>query len=69
MATTKLTQPNTGHDVVVTVTVELVGVALLAILAGMSDGLGKVIVALMAGFFFVFIITNVATLKGITGSI
>jgi len=40
----------TGHDIVVTTAGELIGVALLAILAGISDDLGSIIVILMWGF-------------------
>jgi hypothetical protein len=65
MATSKLTQPQTGHDIVITTTVELVGVALMAILAGTSDGMGRIMVALMGGFMLVWLMTNTAFLKGI----
>jgi hypothetical protein len=67
MATTKLSAPNTGHDVVVTLTVELIGVGLLAIIAGMSDGLGRIIVALMGGFLLIALITNTAVLTTLSG--
>jgi hypothetical protein len=68
MAAAKAAAPKTGHEIVVTVTVELVGVALIAILAGMSDGLGRVMVALMSGFLLVFLITNATFLKGVIPS-
>jgi hypothetical protein len=40
-----------GHDVVTTTFIDLVAVALFAILAGMSDDMGKVMLILMWGFF------------------
>lgn len=39
-----------GRSLVTTTAVELVGVALLAILAGMSDDMGKLMLILMWGF-------------------
>lgn len=39
-----------GRDIVTTTFVELVAVALFAILAGMSDDMGKLMLVLMWGF-------------------
>jgi len=40
----------TGHDVATTTFVDLVAVVLFAILAGMSDDMGKIMLILMWGF-------------------
>jgi hypothetical protein len=45
---TKTEQP--GHSLVTTTFVQLTGVALFAILAGMSDDMGKIMLILMWGF-------------------
>lgn len=45
-----------------TTAVELIGVSLLAILAGISDDMGKVIVVLMWGFLLGWLLLNTAQL-------
>ena len=54
--TTKKTQP--GNDVVITTTVELIGVALLSLLAGANNNLGSVIVIIMVGFVIGWLLMN-----------
>jgi uncharacterized membrane protein len=63
MATTK----QSGNDVVVTTTVELIGVALLSLLAGANDNLGSVIVIIMVGFLIGWLLMNTAKLQSIVG--
>jgi hypothetical protein len=46
-------QPST-HSVIVVTLAELIGVSILAIIADSSDTLGKVAVALMAGWLLIF---------------
>lgn len=53
----------TGNDIVVTTTVELIGVALLALLAGANDQLGSVIVLVMVGFLIGWALINTAKLQ------
>lgn len=62
-ATTKAT-PQTGNDIVVTMTVELLGVGLLTILAGANKQLGGVIVIVMVGFLLGWLLINTDQLKG-----
>lgn len=65
MATTTKAQP--GNDIVVTVAVELIGVGLLALLAGANDQLGSVIVIVMVGFLVGWCLINVTKLQSIVG--
>lgn len=58
----KAVKAQPGHDVFVTLLGEFIGVGILAVLADSSDNLGKIAVALMAGWFLVFVITQAPTL-------
>lgn len=46
-----------GH-VILTVGIEIIGVGLMAAVAGTNDQLGSVIVLLMVGFFILFLVNN-----------
>lgn len=52
----------TGHDLITTTFVELVGISLFAILAGMSDDVGKIMLILMWGFFLGWCLLHTAQL-------
>jgi hypothetical protein len=56
-----------GADIVVTLTVELLGVGLLTILAGVNPQLGKVVVIVMVGFLLGWLMINAQTLQGWIG--
>jgi hypothetical protein len=60
-AAKKAQQP--GTDIVVTLTVELLGVGLLTLLAGVNKGLGSVVVVVMVGFLFVWLLINATELQ------
>ena len=60
---TKKTQSQPGSDIVVTLTVELIGVGLLTLLAGVNKGLGSVVVVVMVGFLFVWLLINTTELQ------
>lgn len=60
--TTATTQ--TGHSIVVTTTVELIGVAAFTALAGMDDDLGKVLVVIMWGVTLGWLLLNITTFTG-----
>jgi hypothetical protein len=60
---------NSSHDVIVTTTVELIGVTLMAVIAGMSNSAGKVMVAIMVGFLFLWLITNTQFLNAIVSHV
>lgn len=62
----KTSQP--GNDIVITTTVELIGVALLSLLAGANNNLGSVIVIIMAGFLIGWLLMNSAELTKIIPS-
>ena len=62
MATAKKAAVNSPIAVV---TVELVGISLLALLASVSDDIGKLIVTLMVGIAILWLITNTAFLSKI----
>lgn len=59
MATQK-NQP--GYDIVVTSAVELIGVGLLALLAGTNDQMGTVCVIIMVGFLLGWLLANTTLL-------
>jgi hypothetical protein len=70
MATTTAkanTQP--GYDVVVTTAFELIGVGLLALLAGISDQVGHVVVIVMVGFLIAWALANTDTLSKWVGNL
>jgi hypothetical protein len=53
----------TGHDVVATLSVEVGGVILFTVLAGMNDDLGTVIVVIMWGLFLGWCLTHTTQLS------
>lgn len=55
------------HNIFITTLGELIGISVLAIIADQNDDLGKVAVALMAGWLLVFLWTNASFLQGLTG--
>jgi hypothetical protein len=63
MATTK-PQPQPGKDIVVTLTVELLGVGLLTLLAGVNKQLGTIVVIVMVGFLLGWLLANTSELQG-----
>jgi len=50
--------PQNGHDVFVSLLGEIIGIAILAVVADFNETIGKVAVALMVGWLLVFLITN-----------
>lgn len=62
MATKKPSKP-AGSDIVVTLTVELIGVGIMTLLAGVNKGLGSVVVVVMVGFLFVWVLINTTDLQ------
>lgn len=52
----------TGHDIVTTTAIELIGVALFGILAGISDDMGSVMVVIMWGILLGWLLLNTAEL-------
>lgn len=67
MAVTK--QVQSGYDVVVTTSFELIGVGLLALLAGISDQMGKIVIIVMVGFLIGWLIVNTGTLSKWVGNL
>lgn len=61
MATT--TSVQSGYDVVVSTAFELIGVGLLALLAGTNDQMGTIVVIVMVGFLIGWLIANSGTLE------
>lgn len=62
MATKKPAKP-TGSDIVVTLTVELIGVGIMTLLAGINKGMGSVVVVVMVGFLLVWLLINTSELQ------
>ena len=58
-----------GHGVFVTILAEVIGVSILAIVADSSDSLGKIAVAIMAGWLLLFLINNAQSLSGWTAKL
>jgi len=56
------TTTQTGNNLITTTLIELVGVGLLAILAGMSDDVGKVMLILMWGFMLGWLLLHTSQL-------
>lgn len=52
----KKAQP--GNDIIVTLTVELLGVGLLTLLAGVSKQVGSIVVIVMVGFILGWLLIN-----------
>jgi len=67
MASTK--QQKNPTDVVVEGIVQLLGVGALALLAGVSDEVGKIIVVIMAGIMLIWLMTHTTQLKTIVGKV
>jgi hypothetical protein len=59
----KKPQSQPGSDIVVTLTVELIGVGILTLLAGVNKGLGSVVIVIMVGFLFVWLLVNTTELQ------
>lgn len=60
---------SSAHSMFVTFAGELIGVTVLAIFADMSDELGGIAVALMGGWFLLFLMTNAPELSTIVGKV
>jgi hypothetical protein len=56
------TQP--GNDLIITMTVELLGVGLLTLLAGVNRQMGTVVVIVMVGFLLGWLLINTTKLQG-----
>lgn len=63
MATTSSKQNQPGYDTVVTTAFALIGVGLLALLAGINDQVGKIVVILMVGFAIAWALANTDALS------
>lgn len=58
-----------GYDVVVTTAFELIGVGLMALLAGASDQMGTIVVIVMSGFLIGWLLLNSGTLSKWVGNL
>lgn len=61
-------QPST-HSVIVITLAEVIGVSILAIFADSSEAIGKVAVALMAGWLLIFLMSNADWLQSLTSKL
>lgn len=57
-AAAKKTPLQPGHDIVATMLVEIMGVILFTIIAGMNDDLGSVLVVVMWGLFLLWCLSH-----------
>jgi hypothetical protein len=63
------TKAQPGFDIVSVTLIELVGVALFAILAGMSDNMGKVMLVIMWGIVLGWALLHVSELSSLVKAI
>lgn len=61
---TKKPAKQPGNDIIVTLTVELLGVGLLTLLAGVNKQLGSIVVIVMVGFLLGWLLINSTQLQG-----
>lgn len=54
----------TGSDIVTTTAFELIGVGLMALLAGVNDQVGSIVVLVMVGFLLGWLLVHSGTLAG-----
>jgi hypothetical protein len=66
---TKPKAPATGEDVIIKTIIELLGVGLLALIAGISDEVGNVMVVIMAGIMLIWLMTHSQQLQSIVGKV
>lgn len=59
------TKAKTGEDVIITTIIQLLGVGLLALIAGISDDVGSIVVTIMAGIMLIWLMTHSTQLKAI----
>lgn len=52
-----------GHDIVTTTFVELVAIGLFAVLAGMNDDAGRMILVIMWGIVLLWLLTHTSQLS------
>lgn len=62
MAAAAKPKKQAGHDVVSTTAVQLIGVAVFTMLAGISDDMGSVMVVLMWGIFLGWLLLHTTEL-------
>lgn len=61
--------PQPGRDIVVSTTVELLGVGIVALIAGISDEAGSTMVVFMAGLALIWFLMHVPQLQRIVGKL
>ena len=67
MATATKSQP--GHDLVTVTFVQLLGVAVFTMMAGISDDMGSVMVVIMWGIFLGWLLVNTSELQKMVGAL
>jgi hypothetical protein len=53
-----------GNEIIVTLTVELLGVGLLTLLAGVNKQMGNIVTIIMVGFLLGWLLINTPQLQG-----
>jgi hypothetical protein len=56
-----------GYDIVVTTAFELIGVGAMALLAGVSDNMGNIVIIVMVGFMIGWALSNTAVMEKFLG--
>lgn len=60
---------NTPHSIVAQLAVELIGVGVMSIAASFGEGIGKVMLTIMIGFFILWLLTNVNMFQSIVSKV
>jgi hypothetical protein len=58
-----------GNEILITTCVQLIGVGLFGVMAGMSDGMGTVMVVMMWGFVLGWLLLNTTQLGNLVKDI
>ena len=71
MATAAKAKPQStaDHTIFVKLIGEIIAVALMALLADLNDGLGKVLSMIMVGWLFVWLMLNAKQIQGLFGKL
>lgn len=69
MPTNKPPAKKPQHDALITVLIQLLGVGTFALIAGVSEEMGKIVVIIMAGIMIVWAFTHADLMKGLVNKL
>lgn len=62
-------KPTPQHSIFVVMIAELIGIALMALLADLNEGLGKVLMYVMVGWLLLWLMLNAKQIQGLFGKL